>query len=104
MRIAFKIATLVLLAVIGLEVEGACCDPVGVLVIPQISSASPAPPGDPCSETCVPDCFCCSTTLAPDQVAAAETLRLLPDVLVSPDSRLIPGTSLVPDHVPKSVL
>lgn len=104
MRTLFKIAALVLLAVIGLDMGDASCDPTRVFGGLQISSASPIDPDDPCSGNCVPDCFCCSPTLPPDHDAGAEALGLLPDAPVSPGSRLIPGTSSVPEHVPKTVL
>jgi hypothetical protein len=102
--IIFRIAALVLLANIAIDVQDAACDPLPNMGDSMLSSRSPGSTADPCSDSCVPDCFCCSNSLAAVPAFGSERPGPIPEV---PDSSItgpIQGTPLVQDHVPKPLL
>lgn len=104
MRIRFRIVALALLAVIALDIPDAECDPVGIQGDRPGVSASLEHGDDPCSARCVPDCFCCSSTLLAVPVFARGPLELLPGAPVVVLSRVTQGIPPVQDHVPKFLL
>jgi hypothetical protein len=60
-----RIGAMLLLAAICVDVASVHCD--GPLIVGSSEQGlaavdSPSNTGDPCAATCVPDCFCCSTT------------------------------------------
>lgn len=104
MRIGFRIVIVGLLAIIALDMTDASCDPVRIQGDRPVVSAPEEHAGDPCSAQCVPDCFCCSSTLVAVPVFSRGPLDLLPGVPVIVLSRLAQGIPTVQDHVPKSTL
>jgi hypothetical protein len=102
-RLVSRIAAIFLLALISGDLADASCDPIR---LPQdapdhIASAQDLP--DPCADCCVPDCFCCATSLP-----AAESFTLPGAGAVfgrpmEPAETLIPGVSPLVDHIPLSV-
>ena len=60
-----RLFALVFLIVIGADLADAQCDPVpsgGGTV--TVSASMPGDCSDPCLNQCMPDCFCCSRTVA----------------------------------------
>jgi hypothetical protein len=58
-----RIVAVLVLGLLALDIGDAWCDP---LVDPGgelLTSTSGASATDPCSGTCVPDCFCCSSSV-----------------------------------------
>lgn len=104
MRISSRLVALGLLAVIALDIPDAECDPVRIQGDQPGVSASLEHGDDPCSARCVPDCFCCSSTLLAVPVFAKGPLELLPGVPVIVLPRVTQGIPSVQDHVPKSIL
>jgi hypothetical protein len=103
-RIRFGVVALGLIAIIGFDLSDAGCDPLGIAGGRPIVSPAPERPADPCSESCIPDCFCCSSTILAVPAVLNGPLEALPGVPVTALPRLTPGTPPVQDHVPKSIL
>src|SRR5207249_2519070 len=58
-----KSVAILVLALLALDLGDAWCDP---LILPMAGpgiTASPAGPAEACAGICVPDCFCCSTSV-----------------------------------------
>ncbi len=104
MRIRFRLLALILLAVVALDIPDAACDPMRIPGGHSIMSSMPGQEADPCAASCVPDCFCCSSTLPAVPVFAGQPLELFPGVPVIVLSRLTQGIPSVQDHVPRSTL
>jgi hypothetical protein len=100
-RRAARLAALALLALIARDLQNSGCDPLDA-ARPLALAETPrdAAPADACTGGCVPDCFCCSTTLP-----AAEMPPLLPAIVLagrveSVSAATALGFSSHPDHVP----
>lgn len=98
-RLTARIAALLALGLLALDLGDVRCDPL----LPALASAVTTPAAgqaDPCSDICVDDCFCCSSSVPAirpvpiSQPAAAERVEPLPGGESSP------GFALPPDHVP----
>jgi len=93
-----------LLGVIAFDLVDTQCDPLrltGGWVVVDTSSDADI---DACADVCVPDCFCCSTTvlaLAPYALTIAGTT---PQAPAPPSYRITAGVRRVPDHVPLTLL
>ena len=99
-----KIAALLLLAVIAIDIPDAGCDPIGIPGDRPVLTSPPAEDGDACADFCVPDCFCCSITLAALPGPGDQALMLLPDAPIAPVPRLTAGIRFASEHVPKAFL
>lgn len=95
-----KAAALLVLCILALDLTDAACDP---LIIswgtPGLSDVQ-AGDGDPCGDTCVPDCFCCSSSVPAVHLSLA--WEWAPSVVIATLStpRLSAGFPNFPDHVP----
>ena len=95
----FRVAALLMLGLLALDLMDAWCDPL----VPARESTvtTPSDSGtDPCSEICVDDCFCCSSSVPAGRPAliSAPAPTTLVTTLGSPCTS--PGFALPPDHVP----
>jgi len=98
---AARLAALALLALIAHDLQDSGCDPLDA-ARPLALAETPRDeaPADACAGGCVPDCFCCSTTLP-----AVEIRLLLPAVALagrveSASASPALGFFSQPDHVP----
>ena len=103
-RILAKAIALLILSVIGLDLGDSGCDPLRVGLGDRLLSPAPTHAPDACSDLCLPDCFCCATTVA----AAAPARTGRPAVTLARSlPRLAPpasGYSIPIDHVPLAIL
>lgn len=94
------VAALLILAVIAIDLGDAGCDPIPVGLGDARLEAAHDEPADDCTDICLPDCFCCATTVA----AAGRTITLRP--LPAPGAPIqvaalaAPGFSPLVEHVP----
>jgi len=91
---------LLVLCILALDLTDAACDPLVLSFGTASLSATQAGDGDPCAGTCVPDCFCCSSSVPAVQLSLAfpwvpSPVTVTPDI-PSPSS----GFPSFPDHVP----
>ncbi len=95
-----QVAAFALLCLIGLELTHASCDPLLLSLGGSVVSVPPAAPSDACGEGCIPDCFCCSTTVAAAPVVTIQPFLLACDRPAPPAEHPAAGISPVPDHIP----
>jgi hypothetical protein len=95
-----QVAAFALLCLIALDLTHASCDPLLLPLGGTLVSVPPAGPSDACGDGCVPDCFCCSTTVAAAPVVSIQPFRLACDRPAPPAGRPAAGISSVPDHIP----
>ena len=102
-RLATVLA-LAVLAVIAFDLGDAGCDPLAIGLGGARVTAAPEAATDGCADLCLPDCFCCASTVAaippvtPLRPAAAANA---PAMLVTP---AVPGFSPLVEHVPLLLL
>jgi hypothetical protein len=96
---AARVAAILMLALLAVDLGDAWCDPL----VPPLESAltgGAAGHADPCTGTCVDDCFCCSSSVTavrpalPSEPAPTDVVRAPAGASASP------GFALPPDHVP----
>ena len=104
-RVVLRAAACMLLSVIALDVAAdAACDSIG-LGAPSASTtavrgAAPSGPNERCADFCMPDCFCCSRSVAAGcAVLPPEPQRLNP-VSASATDDLSEGVRAVPKPPP----
>ena len=94
------VAALLILAVIAVDLGDAGCDPIPVGLGDARVEAAHDEPADDCADLCLPDCFCCATTVA----AAGRTITLRPQpapgVPQQDSAPAAPGFSPLVEHVP----
>jgi hypothetical protein len=97
-----RVVGLALLALIAFDLTDTSCDPLVIPVAAAMRGGSSDLQNDPCGGVCVPDCFCCSTTLA-----ALPAFSLPESAMIAADVtpvfyRVALGVSSVVEHVPKA--
>ena len=104
-RMALRAAVCLLLAVIGLDVAAdAACDSISLgapsASTTEVRGVAPSGPNERCADFCVPDCFCCSRSVA----AGPAVLPPEPQPLTRVDAPATAGRSdgvrPVVDHPP----
>ena len=102
-RRILSLAAILVLGLLALDLGDAACDPaIAGAARPEVS---PQPMGsaDPCSQVCVSDCFCCSSSIP--AVSLSHACELLPGaaVIQVSDAGGDSGFDLPLDHVPLSI-
>lgn len=101
-----RIGAMLLLAAICGDLTNVHCDgPLQLGATPTLSiAASDAHESDPCTTTCVPDCFCCSRTEQSAIVQLRPDAKLLAPL--GPDGFLRPASGVrpLPYHPPLNLL
>lgn len=101
-RALTRVFALLVLASIAHDLTESGCDPLRVPGTTPVTAEAADGAGDPCDDVCVPDCYCCSATLA-----AGERVRFESPVAVAPlrtavRSNPSAGVASVPDPVPRA--
>jgi hypothetical protein len=99
-----RIAAILLLGLLGMDLADAACDPLPLPQGDRAHFAAAPEPQDACADFCVPDCFCCSAgipavpgiSLPGAWAASGEPAERL--------ENLIAGVSPVVDHIPITAL
>lgn len=95
-----KALAVLMLVLLGLDLLDASCDPLmvspGLPLLTDFQNAGP----DPCGDTCVPDCFCCSSSVPAARLSLA--WEPTPGVVMAAPlfTRLSPGFVQPLDHIP----
>lgn len=97
-----RIFALLVLVSIGHDLAAACCDPLVLSGTTSVTTQEPGGAADHCKDVCVPDCYCCSVTLA-----AGERVRFDSPVAVAHRCAIArpifsAGVVSVPDPVPRA--
>jgi hypothetical protein len=95
-----KVTAILILGLLAADLTDASCDPLVFHSVGQIVSGMQERRVDPCTGICVPDCFCCSSSVP----AFHLTWECQPTPSVGlpplPMAGLSPGFSQPLDHVP----
>lgn len=102
--VALRLAACVLLAVIAVDVVAdTTCDSPGLSArsaTTAMRGPNPSGANDPCSDVCVPDCFCCSRSTAARPAVPPPDLARLTPVDAPAAERCPDGVRSVLDHPP----
>ena len=93
-----------LLGVIALDLVDAQCDPLRLPGTRVVVDPDDDADTDACADLCVPDCFCCSTTVLALAPYALTIAGATPQAPAPPSYRITAGVQRVPDHVPLTLL
>jgi hypothetical protein len=99
LKFGARVAAILVLGLIVMDLGDAACDPVTIPDGPVLLSPLPGG-GDACADFCVPDCFCCSTTiLVASSHPVGRAMQVTGQVLPTFDP---PSAGFSPqvDHVP----
>ena len=95
-----RAASILVLSFIAIDIGDASCDP---LILSEgrgaVSTGRPDAP-DACGSVCVPDCFCCFSTVPPTPAASIRRPRPTPEQPVSSIECPATGFSPVLEHIP----
>ena len=94
-----RIAAVLILGLLALDLADAGCDPL-VPAREIAVTTSPNGDADPCSEVCIDDCFCCSSSVAAVRPAPISEPAPTQMMAAPGNARSSPGFALPLDHVP----
>jgi hypothetical protein len=104
-RVVLRAAACLLLSVIALDVAAdAACDSIG-LGAPSASTTAvrglaPSGANEPCADFCIPDCFCCSRSVAAGAAVLPPEPQRLTAVPAPATDDLSEGVRTVPEPPP----
>jgi hypothetical protein len=99
-RILARLAVVVLATVIVADLADGSCDPLPSLQGAPFVSGQQAHASDLCVDSCVPDCFCCSTPAPPAAASSIQESDLASERLAQAGDSTRPGFLPNLDHVP----
>jgi len=103
-RILARLAVVVLATVIVADLANGFCDPLPSLEGVPFVSGQQAHSSDLCVDSCVPDCFCCSTPAPPVAASSIRESDLVSERPAQAGDSTRPGFLPNLDHVPILVL